>query len=336
MGTRRTEEMIQEARSLAYQETYSLTEGWDDNTLVNIMNLGLDKLYAAITQIDNPANIEEVKLNSVANQQAYDLPIEVHMALRVDDVRYLYGTTDYQFVTLVNSSIAERYAYPGNLPQTYTIRNGQILLSPVPTQSRNENIVINYQKRMRYLDIRRGKVDSFTVGPPMTITVDYSASSQKDANMRENGESVLDLVDQICLVDYAGNPIVSQIKIASYNQSTQVITCQSDYSMTSAEQTALTDAINNGDDVYITTRGYSSTHSELDVVCEAGLIEYAVLRLLRLQSDAGGTTDQYAAEQEVIDYLVNQYRRSRPTVYRANMIREGKSTYYPYLIGRYR
>lgn len=335
MGTRRAEELIKEARSLAYQENYSLTEGWNDNTLVDILNLGLDKLYAAITQIDNPAEIEEVRIDSVANQQAYDLPVDVHMALRVADVRYLYGTTDYQFQTLVNSSIQQRYAFPGNIPQIYTIRNGQILLSPTPSSSREGVIVVNYQKRMRKLDIRRGKIASRTLGPPVTFTVDFTSSSQKNANLRANGESVLDLIDRMCIVDFEGNPIVNNVPIESYNQSTQVITCQQDYSIPSDEQTALDDKIADGNDLFITSRGYSSTHSELDVECESSLIEYAVLRLLRLQSESGGTAEQLALEEETISRLITQYRRSRPTVYRANIVSGRNSRNYPYWRGRY-
>src|SRR5579863_4455895 len=98
-GTRRLEEMIANARQLSYNESYSYTEGWSDNVVAEIFNLGLDRLYASVTMIDMPPNIEEVLIDVVATQTAYDLPIDVHMALRMMDVRYLYGTQAWEYVT---------------------------------------------------------------------------------------------------------------------------------------------------------------------------------------------------------------------------------------------
>lgn len=329
--------MISRARSLAYSEQYSLTEGWNDNTLVSILNLGLNRFYNAITQIENDAYVEEARLDSVANQDAYDLPIEVSLALRLVDVRFLYGNEIYQFIELSNSPVQDRYAYPANLPQIYTIRKGQILLSPMPTATRTGNIVINYQKRMRGLDIRRGIISNYDdSGPgPITFDVDYTATSQKDANLRVNGESVLDLTDYICIVDYKGTPIVSEIPVASYDQVTQVITTEPDFAFIPAQQAALDALIADGQSPYIVTGQYSSTNSELDAWCEAALVEYMVLRLLRLQSDAAETAEQFATEQAVINQLITQHRRIRPTTYKVEMIGGRSSNYYPYVPGRY-
>jgi hypothetical protein len=333
---RRLEELIGEARSLAYSENYSLTEGWNQNTLTDIFNLGQKKLYNALTEIDDCAYVQEVNMDVVPNQQAYDLPIDVHMALRLVDVRYLYGTTNYQFIELVNSPLQDRYPYPTNLPQIYTIRNGQILLSPVPTSSRLGALVINYQKRLRDLDIRRGLVDTIdNAAPPATITVDYSSPSQKNAGMREAGESTLDLVDYICFVDTDGLPIVSEIPIQSYNQTTQVITTGVGYQFSAADIATITALQTAGEPIYIVTGKYSTTNCELDTWCENALIEYAVLRLLRLQSAHSDVAAQFQTEDEVIKNLITQHRRIRPTVYRAEMMGSRRSMYYPYFTGRY-
>ena len=118
-GTRSLEEMIRDARSLSYQENYSFTEGWNDNVAAEVFNLGLDRLYGAVTQIENDANVEEVAMNVVAGQFAYDLPIDVHMALRIADVRFLFGTQPYEFVTLIQGTIQDRFQFPTNIPDTY-------------------------------------------------------------------------------------------------------------------------------------------------------------------------------------------------------------------------
>jgi len=58
-GTRRIDEMAANARQLGYQENYSYTEGWDDNTVGEISDLGLNQPYTKITSTDNVAYIEE-------------------------------------------------------------------------------------------------------------------------------------------------------------------------------------------------------------------------------------------------------------------------------------
>jgi len=160
MSTRSIEELNRDARGLAYAEDYSLTEGWDDNKVAVLFRLGLNKLYQAITENDQPANIEQVAIDSVAGTQEYDIPIDVHMAIRINDARFYWGTQDYNFTTLTQRPIAERVSYPTLHPVSFAIRDGQIILTPAPGVTRDDAIVINYQKRMRTLDFRRGQVST--------------------------------------------------------------------------------------------------------------------------------------------------------------------------------
>lgn len=316
-GTRRTEQMILDARKLAYQEDYSFTEGWDDNTVVSVMNLGLDRLYGAITEINSPANIEQTTISSVAGQQAYDLPIDVHLAVRLVDVRYLYGTQSWEFVTLHQAMIQDRFSYPTNIPDVFTIRNGQILLSPTPNITKDGAIIINYQKRMRKIDVRRGKITSYSedgAGQNVTFSVNFTVLSEKDKNLYDNGQSVLDNIDYCCLVDRSGTPIVDAIPLASYNKTTNVLTAIPSYSIPTSEKTALDTALNAGNTVYIVQGDYSSSHSQLDRQAEDYLIEYTILRLLRLQSAAEPTKDQLETEEAVLKRLMWAYRRVKPTV----------------------
>jgi hypothetical protein len=129
-GTRRIDEMAANARQLSYQENYSYTEGWDDNTVGEIFNLGLNQLYDRLSQIDNVANIQEFSTTVFAGVQSYPIPQDVKLALQIMNVRYLYGPETWQFVTLEQGMIQDRYSYPTNIPSTYCIRNGQMLLSP--------------------------------------------------------------------------------------------------------------------------------------------------------------------------------------------------------------
>lgn len=329
MGTRRAELLLQTARQLSYTEQYSETEGWNDNVGVELLNLGQDKLYKAITEIDNPANIEEYVQDVVSGQQSYDIPMEVQMYVRIMDVRFIWGTQAYEFVTLNQGMIQDRLDFPINIPSTYCIRNGKILLSPTPNITKEASLVINYQKRMRSLDVRRGRVVSRTLNP-VVFTLSFTAQSEKDANMRANADSVLDKVDYCCIVDVHGEPVVSGIPIFNYDFDAQEINALPDYVIPAAQLAALDQAIMAGDQLYVTQGIYSSTNSQLDSQCDDFIIEYTVKRFLRLQSNTSEMEQAMLEEEQTLKSLVNQYRRYRPTQYPIRWMQNYRNTSYPF------
>jgi hypothetical protein len=390
-GTRRIDEMAANARQLAYQENYSYTEGWDDNTVGEIANLGLNQLYDKITQVDSVANIEEFSTTVYAGVQSYAIPQDVKMAIQIMNVRYLYGPETWQFITLEQGMIQDRYSYPTNIPSTYCIRNGYMLLSPTPNITRENALIVNYQKRMRSLDYRRGKVTNITsvygnvvditvlagvvtiqtqnphglatgvkVGlggifepnqlinftyiitvtgantftldnvdgtffatfsgvciwyaNPVTFQLNFTITSQKDVNLQANANSILDKVDWVCFTDRNGERVIDAIPINSYNQTTFIITCDPNYVIPYQDWINFQALIDNQDTFYCITGDYASTHSQLDRQSEDLLIEYMVLRLLRLQSAAEPTQNQLDAEEAVLNRIAIAYRRYRPSV----------------------
>ena len=391
-GTRRIDEMAANARQLAYQENYSYTEGWDDNTLAELFNLGLNQLYDKITQVDEVANIEEFATTVYAGVQSYPIPQHVKLASQIMNVRYLYGPESWQFITLEQGMIQDRYSYPTNIPSTYCIRNGYMLLSPTPNITRENALIVNYQKRMRRLDYRRGKVTNIisVYGNVVNITVDtfgvvtvqtqnphglatgakvglggvfepnqlingtyiitvtgantftlnnvdgtyfspltgiciwyanpvqfqlnFTITSQKDVNLQANANSILDKVDWITFVDRNGQHVIDAIPINNYNQTTFIVTTDPNYVIPYADWLNFEAFMTNQDIVYVVTGDYASTHSQLDRQAEDLLIEYVVLRLLRLQSAAEPTQNQLDAEEAVLARIATAYRRYRPSV----------------------
>lgn len=389
-GTRRLDEIMATARELAYQENYSYTEGWNDNTVAGIVNLGLNQIYDKICQVDNVANIEEYRQTVRAGIQEYDIPQDVNMKIQVMNVRYLYGPQDWQFITLEQGMIQDRFGYPTNIPSTYCIRNGKILLSPTPNITRENALIVNYQKRMRSLDFRRGKVtdvtspygtvtsisnanpavvttsaphnlttgdrvgligvfepleltdstflitvtgaNTFTLNgidttsmnvfsgtclwfkTPITIQLNFAISSQKDVNLQANADALLDKVDYCCIIDKDGLSLIDAVAINNYNTSTYVITCEPNFVIPYEYWLAFRSYVDNGFVPYVVSGDYASSHSQLDRKAEDLLIEYVVLRLLRLQSAAEPTRDQLEAEQAVLERIAIAYRRYRPSV----------------------
>lgn len=389
-GTRRIDEIAANARQLAYQENYSYTEGWDDNTVGELINLGLNQLYDKISQIDQVANIEEYVQTVFAGVQEYSIPQNVKMKIQIMNVRFLYGPETWQFITLEQSMIQDRYSYPTNIPSTYCIRNGKILLSPTPNITRPNSLIVNFQKRMRKLDYRRGKVtniisafgnvtgisnanpaqvttqnahglmtgqkvglggsfepselvqttsiitvtgaNTFTLNGvdttnsnvfsgialwylnPVKFQLNFTVTSQKDSNLQANANSILDKVDWIGFTDRNGEPVIDAIPINNYNMTTFVVTCEANYVIPYDSWLVFQALLTNQDTFYVLSGDYSSTHSQLDRQSEDLLVEYIVLRLLRLQSAAEPTQDQLMAESAVLDRLAIAYRRYRPSI----------------------
>lgn len=388
-GTRSLYEMAMNARELSYQENYSYTEGWNDNTVAEVFNLGLNQLYDAVTQVDSPANIEEYRQDVFAGVQEYPIPQNVKMSLQIMNVRYLYGPETWQFVTLEEGQIQDRFSYPTNIPTTWCLRNGRILLSPTPNITRERALIVNYQKRMRKLDYRRGKVtnmispngtitnisnsnpcvittqtahglssnqkvgiggifdipqlidntfivtvtgtNTFTIpvdtttSPifqgvavwfknPVQFQLNFTVLSQKDINLQANANSILDKVQWTCITDNNGQEVIDAIPTAGYNMQTFILTADSNYVIPYPSWLKFNAIINNQDTPYVITGDYSSTHSQLDRQSEDLLIEYCVLRLLRLQSAAEPTADQLQAEEAVLNRLRIAYRRWRPSI----------------------
>lgn len=397
-GTRRIDEMAWNARQLAYQEKYSYTEGWDDNTVAELFNLGLNQLYDRVCQIDNVANIKEFVTSVTAGVQSYAIPQDVNLAVQIMNVRYLYGPETWQFITLEQGMIQDRFSYPTNIPSTYCIRNGEILLSPTPNITREKALIVNYQKRMRSLDYRRGKVsgiispngtvtnisnanpaqvttsaphglttgskvgltgdrtlmqpqelnqkqyiitvtgaNTFTLnninttisnpfsgpvlwfGNPVQIQLNFTITSKKDANLQANANASLDWIDWCCIIDGKGQSVIDAIQIQGYNSdpfaaTPFILTCDPDYVFPYEQWIIFQAFMTNQDILYVVGGDYASTHSELDRKSEDLLIEYVVLRLLRLQSAAEPTENQMQAEDAVLDRLAIAYRRYRPSI----------------------
>jgi len=124
----------------------------------------------------------------------------------------------------------------------------------------------------------------------------------------------LDKIDWICFTARNGESVIDAIPINSYNATTYVVTTDANYVIPYTSWQKFSGLLANLDTFYVVGGDYSSSHSQLDRSTEDLLIEYTVLRLLRLQSAAEPTEAQWAAEKQVLDRIATAYRRYRPSV----------------------
>jgi hypothetical protein len=149
---------------------------------------------------------------------------------------------------------------------------------------------------------------------PIQFQLNFTITSQKDVNLQANADSILDRIDWTCIIDRNGESIIDAIPTSGYDRTTKILTAEPNYVIPYASWLAFNEYLTNSDTMYVVGGDYSSTHSQLDRQSEDLLIEYSVLRLLRLQSAAEPTEAQMAAEAAVLDRLAIAYRRYRPSV----------------------
>ena len=149
---------------------------------------------------------------------------------------------------------------------------------------------------------------------PVQFQLNFAITSQKDVNLQANANSIMDKIDWVCFTDRNGERVIDAIPISTYNMTTFVITCDANYVIPYEDWLNFQALITNQDTFYVITGDYASTHSQLDRQSEDLLIEYVVLRLLRLQSAAEPTQTQIAAEDAVLNRIAIAYRRYRPSV----------------------
>jgi hypothetical protein len=177
------------------------------------------------------------------------------------------------------------------LPHSYFLRDGRIVLSPIPQTGYANAVRLNYQYVVPRLDIRRAKISAVNTGTGVITFTD-------DATLTE--ESVADLtagwVDYICVVDKDGTLVDQDRAVSSYSSTTRELTL-----------TSLTGSVAAANQ-YVVFGKNTTTHSSLPDVCRRYLLEYMTFRgqMSDTSSEAGVTSPLLQAiEKEILDAIVS-------------------------------
>jgi hypothetical protein len=283
----RIDKLITHIRKATENEEVGTGYGIQDSEFIRYLNEAQDRLVSKITQQHPAVFVEETTIDTVANQEAYDIPADAIAFNRVTDVQYSAKSLR-GFYTLNRISLKERDTDLKGEPLQYIRKAGQILLSPIPTTSSGQ-IRLNYIRRPRDLDTRRGKVDSVTLGASSitALSLDHTQSDFDDTN--------LNLADYITVVDRYGSVKMKNIPIDSVSAVNGDVTITSGFTFSSGE------TIEVGD--YVVIGGFSSTHSELPDTCERYLSQYVIWKIFKRDSssDANQAESELSAlENEII------------------------------------
>lgn len=299
---RRIELLIDEVKRSVESQLDSSSGGISDLEILHYLNSAQDRLYGRIVKETPKLFLTESNIDVVSGTESYSLPSDTFLGAGLISVDYKYGSGSGDYAPLPNKTLFDRNtATTGTtVPWYYIRKNSSILLNPKPQESVTNGLRILYQKKLRYLDVRRGVVASasYTSTTLNSITLDLTPSLGKDDGTVTAASDILNKVDYICVVDKDGTSILDSIPVDSYNSSTGVITVTNVPFTTTVVEASLQ---NN----YVVAGTHSSTHSELAETAERYLVAYATFKILRRQGSREEAEFQRqelsAVENDIID-----------------------------------
>lgn len=296
---KRVDQIITKVRRRTDNEDYSDTEGLAQDEFAEFIDEAQADLQATIlSEIPNCSLFDtSVDVDLVASQRAYDLATSSYRPfggnmVRMVEFKPTASSQDYYPLQL--ASLFELAVTNLNYPSAYDIRDGQVLLSPVPSSAIG-NLRITYPRELDRLDIRRAQVTSATIVTTSYTTITLEADPVPD--------SILEDEDYyICINDAYGNVVYYNIPVVSFDSSTRVLTL--DTGVLTANG-----SISAGD--WVTFDKYSTTTSKLPDNCERYLIAYGIWKGLKRDSSVDSSEQQQelvAIKQSIIEALKTTYR----------------------------
>lgn len=150
--------LVRNARDQTGNQQYTSTQGVRQREFVRYGNDAQMRIYNKMLMERSSLFMKEGFINVVAREAHYDLPTDIflkHNVLKVDyspngDAR-LYSPLDFR-------TPRQEVTAPG-YPDCYFLRQGELVLSPIPMQSALAGLRLNYQYTLPTLDTRRGRIE---------------------------------------------------------------------------------------------------------------------------------------------------------------------------------
>ena len=156
--------LINQSRRETENEEFTSTAGIETDEILRYFNAAQVRLQSKISGTHANVFQSEKIIDTVAQQEAYDIPENAFLGNRVDLIEYSRTGVEQDYYRLEQLSLAERVntRYGTNVPFGFIRRSGQILLQSKPSSS-GAKIRMTYQKRLPKLDVRRGQVSAVTL-----------------------------------------------------------------------------------------------------------------------------------------------------------------------------
>lgn len=248
---RRADLLLRDVQYQVGDIAYSATPGIRKAELVRYLNDTQTTIYNKLLNCHSSLYVRAETMGVTAGVAEYTIPSAVHSTANIVKVDYSFDSNPINYVTLDLRTPRQEISVVA-FPTSYFLRNGKIVLSPIPSQTSAAALRLNYQYILPDLDIRRGLIqthDASTIS--LTLNTLLLQETQDDL---ANG-----FVDYVCVVSKDGTIQARGLPVNGYNPTTRVITT----ALSAADIAAI---VNN--ESFLVFGEYASTHSQLLPICE--------------------------------------------------------------------
>lgn len=250
------------------------TYGITDTEILQYLNDAQDRLQNLLSATKNIAKIfvTEQIISVVQNQAEYTVPDRVLLNKQIEYVEFSATGLVGDYIRLEKLNFFNRDTNTTTYPHGYFKRGNQILLQPTPSTTQG-SIRVSYERELDDLDTTRGRVNGTPAAAIIDLTHGSGAPSTANEALFVNG-------NYVCISDAAGNVMLRNGLISTYDAPTDALTLAADVSTYLLGSYTLA----NLADGFLTVGRYTTTFSKLPDSCERYLIHYAVAEMFRKDS----------------------------------------------------
>lgn len=260
MAIDRLDILIRQARARAGNQEFGDGQGVPQRNYVDYANNAQQRLYNLMMLRNPNLFTKQGYVSTTANVAEYDLPTDVYLKSRLLSVQYTPNGNAQLYYPLAHRSPRQQVSISA-LPDAYFLRNGQIILSPMPMTGYANAIRLNYQYVIPTLDMRRARIASVNTGTGTYTLVDDALLTQETESDLSN-----EWVDTVSVVDSTGLVKDAAKTFVSYNSTTKALVC-----------TSLVGSLAVAGD-FLVFGSNVTTHSVLPDICGRYIVEYMALR----------------------------------------------------------
>lgn len=289
MTCTRLDILVRQARDATGNSNYSTTQGIPQREFVKSANHAQERIYNKILQKRPSIFVKEGFLNSTAGTQSVTLPTDIHLSHNVVSVEYSPTGNVADYYPLELRSLRQRVNSTGH-PESYVLRDGSLLASPIPPSTITNAFRLNYQYVLPELDIRRAAIADSTVTDGFLTMLELDPASAISETLSDLSDG---WVDYVSLVDRDGAIVAQGLPTEDYTAGTYTFTFDPG-----------TFEHSGGSGEFLVFGSYATTHSRLPKIAERYLYTYMQLFAQLRDSNAEALDTNpilKAIEDEILD-----------------------------------
>lgn len=153
----RLDVLVRQARDQTGNQQYTSTQGIKQREFVRYANDAQMRIYNKMLMERSSLFMKESFIDVESNEAHYDLPTDIFLKHNVLKVDYSPNGDARLYSPLDMRTPRQEVTAPG-YPDCYFLRQGELILSPIPMQSAAAGLRLNYQYTLPTLDLRRATV----------------------------------------------------------------------------------------------------------------------------------------------------------------------------------